>query len=50
MLYSLAALVVCLLTWFDIWEHADVVRVANSTELVLSTVADCVRILTSLIG
>jgi hypothetical protein len=50
MLYSLVALVVCLLTWFDVWEHADVVRVANSTELVLSTVAACVGILTSLIG
>jgi hypothetical protein len=50
MLYSVVALVVCLLTWFDVWEHADVVRVANNTELVLSTVAACVGILTSLIG
>ena len=50
MFYSLVALVVCLLTWFDIWEHADVIRVANSSELILSTVAACVGILTSLIG
>ena len=50
MLYSVVALVVCLLTWFDVWEHADVARVANSTELILSTVAACVGILTSVIG
>ena len=50
MLYSIVSLVVCLLTWFDVWEHADVVRVANSPELILSTIASCVGILTSLIG
>ena len=50
MTYSLVALVVCLLIWFDVWEHADVVRVANSPELILSTVAASVGILTFLIG
>jgi Tetraspanin family len=50
MIYSLVALVVCLLTWFDVWEHADVIRVANNPELILSTVAACVGILTSVIG
>ena len=49
-LCSVGTLIVCLLTWFDIWEHADVIRTANSPELVLSTVAACVGILTSLIG
>ena len=50
MFYSIAALVVCLMTWFDVWEHADIIRVANNPELVLSTIAACVGILTSVIG
>ncbi|PPQ79725.1 hypothetical protein CVT25_003292 [Psilocybe cyanescens] len=50
LLYSLAALVVCLLTWFDIWEHADVIRAGNHPELVLSTLAASVGIFTSVIG
>lgn len=49
-IYSLLALVFCLLTWFDVWEHADVVRVANRPELVLSTLAASAAIFTSLIG
>ncbi|KAJ7667524.1 hypothetical protein DFH06DRAFT_1182773 [Mycena polygramma] len=48
--YSLLALIFCLLTWFDIWEHADVVRVANRPELILSTLAASVAIFTSVIG
>ncbi|KAJ6627329.1 hypothetical protein B0H10DRAFT_2210281 [Mycena sp. CBHHK59/15] len=48
--YSLLALIFCLLTWFDVWKHADVVRVANHPELVLSTLAASAAILTSLIG
>ncbi|KDR67334.1 hypothetical protein GALMADRAFT_147136 [Galerina marginata CBS 339.88] len=50
MFYSLAALVVCLLTWFDVWTHADVIRVGNRPELILSTIAACIGIFTSLIG
>lgn len=50
MMYSIVALVVCLLTWFDVWKHADIIRVANNPELVLSTIAACVGILTSVIG
>ncbi|KLO11936.1 hypothetical protein SCHPADRAFT_854666 [Schizopora paradoxa] len=50
MLYSVAALVACLLIWFDIWKHADVIRVANRIELVISTVAAGLGILTSLVG
>lgn len=28
------ALVACLLTWFNIWNHADIVRVGNGPELI----------------
>jgi hypothetical protein len=42
--------VVCLLTWFDIWDKADVIRTANAPELILSTLGALVAILTSLIG
>lgn len=44
------ALIVCLLTWFNIWDHADVVRVGNRSELVVSTLAATMGIVTSLIG
>ncbi|KAJ7367796.1 hypothetical protein DFH08DRAFT_829417 [Mycena albidolilacea] len=48
--YSFLALIFCLLTWFDVWKHADVVRVANHPELVLSTLAASVAIFTSILG
>ncbi|KAF7301284.1 hypothetical protein MIND_00693300 [Mycena indigotica] len=48
--YSLLALVFCLLTWFNVWQHADIIRVANRSELVLSTLAASVAIFTSLLG
>jgi hypothetical protein len=48
--YSLAALVVCLLTWFDVWHHADVIRTGNRQELILSTLAASIGIFTSVIG
>lgn len=48
--YSLIALIFCLLTWFNVWTHADVVRVGNRPELVTSTLAASVSLLTSLIG
>src|SRR6266567_2748471 len=44
------ALVVCLLIWFNVWERADIVRVGNHPELVISTLACCLGIFTSLIG
>ncbi|CAA7271359.1 unnamed protein product [Cyclocybe aegerita] len=50
MLYSLAGLVTCLLIWFDVWEHADVIRTGNQPELVLSTFAACLGVFTSVIG
>ncbi|KXN84283.1 hypothetical protein AN958_12789 [Leucoagaricus sp. SymC.cos] len=48
--YSLVALIFCLLTWFNVWNHADIVRVGNRPELVLSTIASSLGIFTSLIG
>ena len=50
MLCSVVALVVCLLTWFDVWEKADVVRTGNTPELILSTLAAIIGLLTSLVG
>jgi hypothetical protein len=44
------ALIFCLLTWFDVWTHADVVRVGNRPELILSTMAASLGILTALVG
>ncbi|TEB28017.1 hypothetical protein FA13DRAFT_1633628 [Coprinellus micaceus] len=49
-LYSVVSLVVCLLTWFDAWTRADIVRVGNRPELVLSTIASLLGLFTSLIG
>ncbi|KAG1781972.1 hypothetical protein EV702DRAFT_1192632 [Suillus placidus] len=48
--YALAGLIFCLLTWFAVFEHADIVRVGNRTELVLSTVAAALVSLTFVIG
>lgn len=50
MLWSMAALIICLLTFFDVWEHADVIRTGNRPELILSTVAACVGVFTSVVG
>jgi len=48
--YALLALVFCLVTWFDVWEHADVVRAANRPELIISTLAATIGVVTSLVG
>jgi len=48
--YALVALIFCLLTWFNLWRHADVVRVANSPELIISTIAASLGVLTAAIG
>ena len=39
-----------LCTWFDVWKHADVVRVGNRTELIMSTIAAGFGVITSLMG
>ncbi|KAF4618800.1 hypothetical protein D9613_009710 [Agrocybe pediades] len=49
-LYSFAALIICLMTWFNVWHHADIIRVGNFDELVLSTFAASVGIFTCVIG
>jgi len=48
--YSLAGIIFVLITWFNIWKHADVVRVGNRNELILSTVAAGLGIITSITG
>ncbi|KAJ7165656.1 tetraspanin Tsp2 family [Mycena crocata] len=47
---SLAALIFVLTAWFNVWEHADIVRVGNRPELILSTLAASVALLAALIG
>lgn len=49
-IYSMVSLIFCLLTWFLVWERADVVRVGNREELIVSTIAASLGIVTSLIG
>jgi hypothetical protein len=49
-IYSFNALIFCHLTWFDVWAHADVIRVDNRPELVVSTLAAYIGIFTALIG
>ncbi|TDL17493.1 hypothetical protein BD410DRAFT_549786 [Rickenella mellea] len=48
--YSLVALIFCLLTWFNVWTHADIIRVANHPELIISTFAASAGIITALVG
>ncbi|KAJ7618529.1 hypothetical protein FB45DRAFT_755781 [Roridomyces roridus] len=47
---ALAALAFILTAWFDVWEHADVVRAGNSLELIFSTVAAGMAVFTAIIG
>ena len=48
--YCLAGLIACLLIWFDVWTHADIIRVGNRGELIISTTAASIGVFTSLIG
>ncbi|KAJ6592196.1 tetraspanin Tsp2 family [Mycena vulgaris] len=47
---ALVALVGMILIWLDIPVHADVIRVANRTELIFSTLAAAVAVFTSVFG
>ncbi|KAJ7736533.1 hypothetical protein DFH07DRAFT_98885 [Mycena maculata] len=47
---ALAGLVGCLLFWLDILPHADVIRVANRTELVFTTLAAAMAVFTCVFG
>lgn len=49
-IYSLTALIFCLLTWFLVWDKAEVVRVGNTEELIISTMAAACGVVTSIIG
>ncbi|KAF8890126.1 hypothetical protein BD779DRAFT_1671481 [Infundibulicybe gibba] len=48
--YSITALVFCLTTWFDVWPQADIVRVGNRPELIISTIAAGISLLAAIIG
>ncbi|TBU25866.1 tetraspanin Tsp2 [Dichomitus squalens] len=48
--YSLTGLIATLLIHFNVWTHADIIRVGNKTELIITTVAASLAVLTSLIG
>ncbi|KJA23081.1 hypothetical protein HYPSUDRAFT_1081494 [Hypholoma sublateritium FD-334 SS-4] len=48
--YSFVGLIACLLTWFNIWDKADIIRVGTSNELILSTVASIFGILACIVG
>lgn len=43
-------MIILLLTWLNVFHHADIVRVGNHSELVVSTLAATVGIITSLFG
>ncbi|KAF8621731.1 hypothetical protein AX15_007531 [Amanita polypyramis BW_CC] len=49
-IYTVTGLIICLLTWFNVFKHADVLRAANRAELVLSTLAAICGLFTSLLG
>ncbi|KAG6909479.1 hypothetical protein DXG01_017201 [Tephrocybe rancida] len=49
-IYSITGLIMCLLTWFNIWTHSDIIRVGNRAELAISTLAASLAVFTSTIG
>ncbi|KAL4070266.1 hypothetical protein J3A83DRAFT_4523661, partial [Scleroderma citrinum] len=48
--YALTGLIFCLMTWFDVFERADIVRAGNRTELIFSTAAAAAAAVTSVFG
>ncbi|KAH9942973.1 hypothetical protein B0H21DRAFT_793008 [Amylocystis lapponica] len=48
--YSLAGLIACLLIWFNVWTHVDIIRVGNRPELIISTLAAALAVFTAVIG
>ncbi|KAK1231096.1 hypothetical protein PQX77_005798 [Marasmius sp. AFHP31] len=50
LIYSLTILIITLLTWFNVIPFADIIRVGNRTELILSTLVATLGIITALIG
>ncbi|KAI1791987.1 tetraspanin Tsp2 [Ganoderma leucocontextum] len=49
-IYSLTGLIATLLIHFNVWPHADIIRVGNRPELIISTIVASLGVLTSLIG
>lgn len=43
-------MIATILIWLNVWTHADIIRVGNNTELIISTVAASLGVLVSLIG
>jgi len=50
MIYSLVSLIFCLLMWLLVWDRVDIVRVGNTEEFIVSTIAALLGIVTSLVG
>lgn len=48
--YALTSLIFCLLTWFDVFEHANIVHIGNCTDFILSTIAAAAVTTTSIFG
>ncbi|KAH8830343.1 hypothetical protein DL96DRAFT_935463 [Flagelloscypha sp. PMI_526] len=48
--YSIVALIFCLLAWFNVFQHADILRAGNKTELIVSTTAASLGIVTAVVG
>ncbi|KAI0035170.1 hypothetical protein K488DRAFT_76751 [Vararia minispora EC-137] len=48
--YSISGLIFLLCTWFNVFHHADIILISNRTELILSTVAASLGIVTSIVG
>jgi len=49
-LYSFAGLIFCLLLWTNSFPQSEIIRVANTTELILSTTAAALGIAVALLG
>ncbi|KAH8114782.1 hypothetical protein DFH11DRAFT_1877594 [Phellopilus nigrolimitatus] len=48
--YSIAALIYSILTWYQTWEHADVMLVADADVLILITLSASLLLLAALVG
>ncbi|TFL02704.1 hypothetical protein BDV98DRAFT_547276 [Pterulicium gracile] len=49
-LWTLIGLIICLLTWFKVWDQSDIILVGNTTELILCTLVSSLGVLNALIG
>ena len=49
-LYALGTLIAILLTWGNVFDHSDVIKTANKTELILGTTAASLFFVTAIIG